>query len=283
MSLRAQEMLSHGSGPRAGAPTRSPFARDLARGLVRSLVLISLVSVLALLVPGLAQAQSDPANPANPFDPVGLWHNQALDQAIAITAELGENPAVVTLASSEILGEFRDAVFGADHVSPPIEEEALARHFHDPASSITEAESHFDDTQRLYYGQLLARVDELRPGMSADEVAEWLDGMRALETSMLADLGEERGQVLLAAAAVGRYSHAYWNHQLALGKASAWPGFGNGSDIEARIPSHIASDIQGAIVGGLVGAGGGPLGSLGGALEGAALGSLAALIWDWLF
>lgn len=240
-----------------------------------------LIVGLALLVPTVVGAQIDPSNPSNPVDHVGLWHNQSLDHSIEGMAELGVNPVVLTLASAELGGQFRDSVFGADYPSPPIDESAIALYFHDRQAFVDEARSRFDEEQARFYDQLLEVVGQLTPEMTAKENAAWGKSVRTLEESILGSLGEKRGEVLLAATSVARHSHAYWNHQLSLGSASPWPGFDDPSSVARELPAHIEADIQGAIGGAAVGSMAGGVGAIPGALEGAAWASAISLVWGW--
>lgn len=246
---------------------------------LRNLFMAGVVSTL--LLPGVTLAQQID-NPENPYDEVGRWHNQALDQAVVHVHELGYNPVSFILAAGESIQDFTEQTVGAEGVGHA-HKDTIARLHHDRDTVLEELRGQLSEEQGIFFDALKTAVESMSDaygtGLESSQSAEALDGVRAVESQMLAQLSDDDARLLLIAASVARHSFAYWSEQRELRGDSPWNPPGAGLKFP---PSPQDADAWGAVIGGLGGLAGGPLGVLGGALEGGGISSGVAWIAHWL-
>ena len=124
----------------------------------------------------------------------------------------------------------------------------------DVAASRSTAYPMLDDEQAALLEDLVAIATQ--PRLTAQGKIE---ALAAFESEIEHSLDTERAMPILAAAAVGRYSTAYWHSQKA--ETSVWnlyPGTGSMEDLMKNIDPTVEADIRGAALGSI----GGPKGTV---------------------
>ncbi len=220
--------------------------------------LILAAHLLTVLLPGLAAAQVDPANPANPVDYVGAMHNRALDVGIEAQREVGVEPSLLLVSGVErVMAQFCTSEPKVDpgpacNSILPYDDRflRLVQAFNKPEHLLTQVMEGLSNGQR---DEMLYLLEELATLPSDTQAG--IEQIRALEAEFAeSGLSNDELEVLYGASSVARHSLSYWSYQRGLAKASRWnmgplghPGdlLGDPLTLEEVIKADVAGFVAG--------------------------------------